>query len=439
LNNKVFLQYRFYFLVTLSVLATTVFSWFRVNSYCLILFVACGLWHHKPGPLVKAVFSNRLFLAYFVFFLAGAAGLLYTHNLSGGTNATVKDATMVAVACILCTGSFAGSREYRKLMAAYCVILFLACLYCLITAVGHYRADKDPAVFFYHPLTSVISQNAVFFSVYVLFGMLFLLTPGIDIFIREHRMRQVVRVAGVGFFMLMIILLSSKLFLVIALVMLAGYLFRRFSFRRKKWYPIALGAALLLLVGGLFLTNNPVRARYEELAEGNMDLLKTKTFFPGTSFNALQLRVLEWRFAGEILQEHHAWLFGVSPGDSQGLLDQKYIDANMYIGNPADGPHRKIRGFIGYNFHNQYLETTVRSGVIGLLSLLTILALLVGVVLKNRSREAFFTVLILILFFIPEAPLTMQQGIFLFCFFPLALPYGEKARNCKPEKNIRLN
>jgi O-antigen ligase len=432
----VFLRSPFYFAVTLSVLATTVFSFFRVNSYCIILFVACGLWHYKPGPMVKAVFSNKLFLAYFIFFLIGAAGLLYTHNLKTGMNAMVKDATLVAIACVLCTGSFAGPREYRRLMAAYCGILFLACLYCLVVAARNYRIEHDTAVFFYHPLTSIISQNAVFFSVYVLLGMLSLLSSGADVIFSKAPARvRWLRIAGVAFFMGMIILLSSKLFLVVAVCMLAGYLFRKFSFRRKSWYPVALGAGLLLLTGGLFLTANPVRTRYLELAEGNMTMIEKKTFDPGMYFNAIQLRVLEWRFAGEILNEHHAWVFGVSPGDSQDLLDRKYIDAHMYIGNPADGPHRKIRGFIGYNFHNQYLETLVRSGLVGLLCLLTIIVLLIRLIPTYRTREVFFTVLTMILFFIPEAPLTMQQGIFLFCFFPLVLPYGEKTRNCTPEKN----
>jgi O-antigen ligase len=155
-------------------------------------------------------------------------------------------------------------------------------------------------------------------------------------------------------------------------------------------------------------------------------MIKTEQFNPGTAFNGLQLRLLEYHFAYKILNEQHAWLFGVSPGDSQDLLDRKYIDANMYIGNPADGPHRKIRGFIGYNFHNQFVETLVRLGWIGLLALLVIFGLLIGLVVKYRTPEAFFTVLTLVLFFIPEAPLTLQQGIFLFCFFPLLLPYTRK-------------
>jgi O-antigen ligase len=143
-------------------------------------------------------------------------------------------------------------------------------------------------------------------------------------------------------------------------------------------------------------------------------------------FNALQLRLLEFRFAYEILEERKAWVFGVSPGDSQALLDEKYVATNMYIGDPAEGPHRKIRGFIGYNFHNQYLETLVRGGLIGLVSLMAIFVSLFAGARRLNTREGWFVVLTLAVFFIPEAPLTMQHGVFLFCFFPLLLFYGPK-------------
>jgi O-antigen ligase len=98
----------------------------------------------------------------------------------------------------------------------------------------------------------------------------------------------------------------------------------------------------------------------------------------------------------------------------------------MYIGNPDEGPHRKVRGFIGYNFHNQYLETLVRDGWVGLFVLLVLLGLLIRQAVRLRTPEPFYIVFTLILLFIPEAPLTMQHGIFLFCFFPLLAPY------CRP-------
>jgi O-antigen ligase len=287
-------------------------------------------------------------------------------------------------------------------------------------AFRSYHLHGDASVFFYHPLTAPISQNAVFYSVYVLFALQFLLS-------REGSLASAhlpawltkwFRIFLIVFFLLMIVLLNSKLVLVIALLMLITF-FVRHSWKNRRTLLLS-GTAVLCLVIALAATNNPVRVRFSQMVEGD-EIAIPRDLKAGANFNALQLRLLEWRFAVEILRAHHAWVFGVSPGDSQDLLDQKYIDNHMYIGNPADGPHRKIRGFIGYNFHNQFIETLVRSGVIGLASLLVIFGLLVGIAWQWKTKEAFFTIATIIVFFIPQSPLTMQHGVFLFCFFPLLL------------------
>jgi O-antigen ligase len=182
-------------------------------------------------------------------------------------------------------------------------------------------------------------------------------------------------------------------------------------------------SVLLIGVGVVATTNNPITVRYRDMA-GDLAVIRQTQFNPGMYFNPLQLRLLEFRFAREILQEHRAWLFGVSPGDSQDLLDQKYVQTNMYIGDAAGGPNRHIRGYIGYNFHDQYLETTVCSGLLGLAALLAIFAALFAAARKRGTWESWIVIVILAVFFIPESALTLQHGVFLFCFFPLAVLYG---------------
>ncbi|HLZ86491.1 MAG TPA: O-antigen ligase family protein [Puia sp.] len=417
-----------YLYLTFAVLATTVFSWFRINSLCIILLAAYKLWENKPLPAVKAAFTNKFVIAYLVFFLVEAVGLLHTHNMKAGGDALSKDATLVAIAFTLCAGTFVDERGYKQVMTGYCGILLAASLYCLVVATRNYLSTRDIAVFFYHPLTACISQNAVFYSVYVLFGALYLLTPGGILILPESwkAVRRPLQICLVVFFGGMIVLLSSKLILVIFLIIVIVSLTKNYSARRDWKLLLVVAIIAFALTGVLAVTNNPIKSRFQELMAGDLELVKKDRFAPGDSFNALQIRMLELRFAWAILNEQHAWLFGVTPGDSQDLLDRKYINANMYIGNPADGPHRKIRGFIGYNFHNQYVETLVRDGILGLAALLAIFWLLAGMVWKWKTRLAFFTVLTLFVFFIPEAPLTMQQGIFLFCFFPLFLLHSPK-------------
>lgn len=422
---------RIYFWLWYAVLATTLFGCFRLNSLCLILLLGYTLWENGVATTLSAAFRSKYLWGFLIFGLIEAAELLHTRDMVAGTNVVSKDATLVAIALVLCGGRFPGIEGYKKLLSGYCLLLAASSLYCLCTALVRYAQSHDPDVFFYHTLTIPISQNAVFYSVFMLFGAIYLLSPGGALYLPQRfaRAENALRWVLMLFLTGVIVLLSSKLILVLLLIVIV--------FSLRKYYKVGMSRKLLLVLGLSFLaatalvvfTDNPIKARFRELLAPDLDMIKSEKFTPGTAFNYLQIRVLEWHFAIELLNEHHAWLFGVSPGDSQYLLDQKYMKANMYIGNPADGPHRKIRGFIGYNFHDQYIETLVRDGLPGLCALLAIFWLLVGIAVKWRTVPAFFTVLTLAVFFIPEAPLTMQSGVFLFCFFPLILLHSP----CKEE------
>jgi O-antigen ligase len=420
-RSPVFLQNKLYFLVMVAVLCTTVVGWFNPNSWCIIALLACRLFDGRPFDNIKTAFANPLFVAYLLFVLMGAAGYLYTHDPRIEGRIVSKEATLVAIAFVLCSGRFADRRTYRQLITAYSLLLLVASLYCLGRALGHYLASGDSTVFFYHPLSQPLSQNAVFYSVYVLFGIVFLLSPDGEpaIGALSPRARRAMRIALILFFLGMMILLSSRLLLVIMVLILVNIFFRRYSYRQNKRLLIAAVAILVLGVGLLSLVDNPIRERFRETADGNIALTRQDSFKSYMHFSSTELRLLQWRFGLEILNARQGWIFGVSPGDSQDLLDQKYTAANMYIGNPADGPNRHFRGFLGFNFHNQYLETLVRSGLVGLTLLLTIFILLLSRARKHGIKEAWFIVLTIAVFFVPESPLTMQQGVFLFGFFPI--------------------
>lgn len=412
-------QQRLIFFSLVAVLFTTLFSWFNINSLCIMLFLLSRLMY-KPLSALRTAFTNKVFLAYFLFCVIEAAGYLHTHNFDDQGKTVSKEATLVAIAFVFCAGEFLDARAFRQLLNWFYVLLVASSVYCLLIAANNYRLTGDSSVFFYHLLTRPISQNAVFYCAYVVFGILFLLAPygepGAGNL--SHRGRKLLRVLLILFLLGMVILLNSKLLLVMALLLVVHALLRRYSFREHKRVFFIAGTLLIALVVGLAATKNPISDRYRDM-EGDLVVVRQPRFSLNMYFNPLQLRLLEFRFGSEILREQHALTFGVSPGDSQDLLDQKYIQTNMYIGDPADGPHRHVRGFIGYNFHNQYLETLVRSGLLGLAALVAIFVLLFAAARQQNSREAWMTILIIAIFFIPEAPLTLQHGIFLFCFFPL--------------------
>jgi O-antigen ligase len=380
-NTSYFLRKKFHYYLVLAVIATTLFSWLNLNSYLIILLLFCRLLDGGPRAAFRSAFRNIFFWAYAVIFLIELAGLLHTHDLFVAWKHMESKATLVAIPFIFLSGPFTDFNGYRKLLTDYCRLLAAVGLYCLSMAVVEYHWQHDIRVFFYHDLTGAVGVNAVFFSGYVLIAILFLLFSATD---------RRIRVVLTPFFTILMVLLSSRLVLLLLLVAFIGYAIGRRQ-PKMKLTTMAYSLALLiaLCVTTLAFTDNPFSRRYQELNPG------------------ISLRLFMWRTAFDILREHHAWAFGVTGGDSQTLLDQKYMDAGL------------SQGYLGYNFHNEYIEVLVHSGLVGWTLYMLAMVALVIIARVTGTAPALFTTGLILLLCSTESALEMQHGLFLSSFFPL--------------------
>ena len=405
---------KFHFYLLLAIIGTTLVSWFQLNSILIILLVAYRLLQGgSPASRVRTAFSDGRFVGFFILFLLEAGGLFHTHNLYMGWKHVESKATLVAIPFILCSGPFADGPGFRRLMWAYCWLLAGICVWCLAAAFVQYVQTGDAGEFFYHALTESLHANAVFFAAYVLMALLFLLSAGA----RQSDFGQSYcpprqggasgpmggRIGLLLFFTAMMVLLASKLLLVLLLVIFAVYLWRA---RRAMpgWQSLGLAVGLFLGTVLLAATNNPVVGRYKDI------LLKERTADRGPVvhlFNGLSLRIFIWKAADEIVDERRAWVFGVSAGDSQDLLDEKYYQVGMN------------EGFLGYNFHNEYIETLVSGGIFGFCVFVGAMVLLCRSVGRRAGLEGWLVLAVILLLACTESSLEMQQPAFLSCFFPL--------------------
>jgi len=406
-----FVQKKVTFFLILAIIGTTLFSWFNINSCLIILLV---IWRLADGgrPLdrCRTAFSNRFFLAYFSIFLIEVVGLFYTHDLYTAYKHVESKATLVAIPFVLCSGEFADRKGFGRLLWGYCWLLAAICLFCLAVAGYQYMQTWDMGVFFYHALTEVIGVNAVFFSGYLMIALLFLLSP-------EAASKGRLRTVLILFFTVLMILLASKLLLVLQAIVFLAYLRGWGRFRLKTKQMLGLTALVIVATAALALTRNPVGNRYKEILHDDWQFTGEHNFPPHTMFNGVSLRLLIWQFAEEILDENRAWVVGVSAGDSQDLLNRKYLAANM------------SRGFLSYNFHNQYIEVLVRSGILGLFVFLAAIRVLVGLAQKTGTMEGWFVLILILVLALTESTLEMQHSLFLCCFFPLLFGYRAAAKN----------
>jgi O-antigen ligase len=221
-------------------------------------------------------------------------------------------------------------------------------------------------------------------------------------------------------FFLMLFLTVFLFFLSSKLVIIYFFLYSIFelarSFKRiSKSIAFFSGLALAVLLVFILIVPNPIGNRFEEIIQTNFDFLKKEKYDPGEYFNGLQFRMLQWRFVPQILNERKAWLTGVSIGDAQACLNQKYVSVDMYVGTPARGD----KGFIGYNTHNEFLEALLQTGIPGLLLFILITATFIKMMVEKRNSAFSFVTLLLIIYSFTESVLETQYSLFMYLFFPL--------------------
>jgi len=172
---------------------------------------------------------------------------------------------------------------------------------------------------------------------------------------------------------------------------------------------------LIAISTAIFFTRNPISTRFKEIIRTDFSLLEKEKFNPGIYFNGLQFRLLQWKFVPDILNEEKAWLAGLGLGDAQDHLNQKYIAKNMYTGTAERGD----KGFIGYNTHDQFLESLLQTGLIGGLLFLMVCWSLITMAWQRKRADLSFVTILLIIYSLSESVFETQYSLFIFLFFPL--------------------
>jgi O-antigen ligase len=330
----------------------------------------------------------------------------------------IKSALMFIPLAVTGSGII-NNKNRNKFLSFFTISIIAACLFCLIAAIIQFFQTKNPLNFFYYELVKPFSFHAIYFSILVFIVLAFLWET---LRKKEFFLHRSVHIAAIIFLSVFLFLLSSRL-------VISWYILYILFFFLVKWRKkITIAAiAISLLAAGYFIliSNNPVSKRFDEIIKGDLSVIKQERFDPGDYFGGLQFRLLYWRFVPEILSEKKSWLTGTGPANSQSILDKKYVEKNLYIGNPSKGD----KGFLGYNTHSQFLESLLQSGLIGLIIFIFICFTLIKMIWLAKDRMMTFVTLLLLVYSLIESLFETQYGILLFLFFPLFFFHGKKTQS----------
>ena len=371
----------------------------------------------ETGKWWNPRYFNLFILGLLFYCTIQAVALFYTANRPSGIDIFQTNLGMVILPVGLMYSSFVNRGSFGRWMKGYIVILFTATLAALVHAAISYSHHADSSVFFYHALVSLYSNHAIQFSLIVFVGILFLIEEYTrPSFLSNRRFTG----ALIIYFSIFLFLLTSKLVIITYFVYLV-YLFAFTEYlivgRLNRIAGVCLSLSLVIV---FYATNSPIKKRLVEEWQAPISMIRNDKFSPSDYFSGVQFRLVSWRFVYEILNENHAWILGLSPGDSQDFLNEKYRRENMFMGDP----NGNRTGYSNYHTHNQFLQATLESGLIGLACFVITCIGLISLAKRSANQSLVVYVILLICYCFTDAPLRTQYGIVLFVFFPLLLYKG---------------
>lgn len=356
--------------------------------------------------------NTLLFAGLYLFYVFG---MLFTGNFDAGLfNLEVKMSLFIfPVLMSTIREDVLTLAIARKVLWAFVFGVLTSIGICYGQAVYHYFSVESLAVFYYSSLSPLIHPS--YMAMYVIFAMaviLYFLSRGLV----KGRLNSVLSVILLVVFEIFVIMLSSKagiLGLVILLFLFPAYLLLA---ERQILKGLAVSSVLWLSFALLFVSFPVSAERFEE----------TRAAIEQTNINADEIasssgeRLLIWWYSFEITNDN--LLFGVGTGDVRDELLDKYREKQMYN---ALG--------LALNAHNQYLQTTLALGIIGLITLLLCIVLPLMYGFENRHYLLLIFLILVAFNFLFESMLETQAGVVFYAFFNAYLfaikkdPASEKA------------
>lgn len=383
----------------------------RLNVLLIGLYGLSVLIQPELGRRLVEMVKKPWIWAFIGFYLWHVLSLAWSDNTEMAFFALEKKASLVLIPCFIGLDKRIDFVGFQQCMLS----LILSCCFfiwiCLFLAFSNYLDSGEASFFFYHAFSWPLDElNAIYFSFYTFTGLAF----GHYLAKKKYSLLSSYRWQGFIFFSLSmgLVLLSSRLFIVLTLLFLLRLAVLNYAqIVSRKLRLGGLAMVGLFMAGVLFFSQ--IRDRFDQLLDSNFEVLQQDQFEYDTAFNGLTIRLLFWRFAGEIVTEQKAYLFGTGIGDVQDAMNETIIKHNVYHGNPQLGDH----GFLGYNFHNQFVETWVQLGFIGVI--LWLLLLRQGISLKvfDWSHPYLYLMLAILAFSMIESLLERQHGIVFFALF----------------------
>lgn len=408
------------YLFSLALLAITIPIHFRVSLYALAFAIAMGLIYNITSKIYfKGILSNKFNILLILFWVIHLISLSYSADLSYGLSKIFRMISILILPLFI-TFDF-DSKDKRKITIAYIASATLVLVFFLLRAFYHSLSmENGEYVFNFHNSISsygsffyyqefVNPHHPSYFSMYLTLAMVFVLK-----FYKEaNSVKNKISLIVLSLFLVAgVVLTSSRAGLLTLVIVLSVAMFWLLNQRGKI---VGLISALLIIPVALYyLSDNP---RFKTITTYVKASVENNTQIKDEYESLVMIRVKMWPIILKDLNIKEI-LLGVGLGDTNQRFIQAYKNNNLEYAAATE-----------LNAHNQYIQTLVSTGILGLLLLLTIIGYGFWFAYNNRDMLLFLFFTIISVNFIFESMLERIFGVIFFTFFLLFLSTKPQNQN----------
>lgn len=264
----------------------------------------------------------------------------------------------------------------------------------------YYMASNGVTKIFYFTYVELASpfMHPGYLSTYMGIAVLI----GLYYFFSLKSSRKYLYLGAAAFLFMLLFMLQGRIN-IIALFAVLGVSALAAAIKLKMYKLLVLPVIpVMLLIGFLLFGSVEVKERYFQLPDFKYDI-------SGNQFNSATYRLAEWSCAIDAIKEHV--LFGSGLGDNRDLLQETYKKRGFNAGFESH-----------FNAHNQYLETAISTGLIGLGLLLMLLGVYGFIAWRNSDYLTLACLAFFALSMLTESMFERAWAVMLFAsYFPISL------------------
>jgi len=362
---------------------------------------------------IKRLLSPRYpFVWFIIFFLVHVVGLINTENMDFAVADIGMKASLIGIPIFLILTKLRLRME--TMVLGYLGALLFALLICYAYAVFRsFDAPEDNHWAYFTESYFSFLMHRSYFATYLALGTLIAVYK----FFVSTKGRAYYLLIGIILLISTVLTFSKAgiLILVVLMIPMAYYLIARYYSRTYGLIAVGVFAGVFAIT---VVSSSTLTTRFKFMVSGLVNNQTTSN----TTIESSASRMIMWSTSMQLFSENA--LVGVGTGDVRDELDKR----NAELGNTGVVEH-------SLNSHNQYLNTSVQLGLLGLIPLLLAMITALVVAIRKRHLILFMTVSAFMLTMLFESFLETQAGLIPVTLFTLVLTLRLLD---SPEKNVQI-